>query len=361
MTISHVICNVEQFRGGGWPGQDDCGSLFVDEVRLTGWFLSHAEIVSVELASGGKLSGPLAVEDFRRPSDGIHGVYGSMFGERARHCRFAVTWPMPDRTDDVSGARLRVAMADGHVFERALGPMVLDHARGGLGPDASELVMSFESIGDNCEFGLVQRRVGIERMSLLRYAGVLDVRSLADVLARRLDGFGEGEDLAFESLHGEWVCHVRSASLEIHTGRFLSGTPRERIEREERAKLRFLAQKLDEDLQSGQRTFVYRTLRGQRGGADGTLGMDEIYEAMRAYGGGGTRLLWVNEAEDGRPHATVEHVRGGLYRGFIRRLTPYDDAHAGDDGAWVDLLRGAQEAMGKGAVTGGRVLQAARV
>src|SRR5690242_4928537 len=38
---------------------------------------------------------------------------------------------------------------------------------GGLG----QLLRKFESLGDNCEFGLVQRKAGIEPVYLLRFAG----------------------------------------------------------------------------------------------------------------------------------------------------------------------------------------------
>ena len=34
-----------------------------------------------------------------------------------------------------------------------------------------DLVFAFESIGDNCELGMLQRHVGIEPLGLLRFAG----------------------------------------------------------------------------------------------------------------------------------------------------------------------------------------------
>jgi len=38
--------------------------------------------------------------------------------------------------------------------------------------DDRDLVLQFESIGDNCELGLVQRRAGSEPLGLLRFARV---------------------------------------------------------------------------------------------------------------------------------------------------------------------------------------------
>ena len=34
-----------------------------------------------------------------------------------------------------------------------------------------DLVLDFESVGDNCELGIFQRRVGAEPLGLLRFAG----------------------------------------------------------------------------------------------------------------------------------------------------------------------------------------------
>ena len=44
--------------------------------------------------------------------------------------------------------------------------------------DDRDLVLQFESIGDNCELGLVQRRAGSEPLGLLRFAGSTDKVSL---------------------------------------------------------------------------------------------------------------------------------------------------------------------------------------
>ena len=48
-----------------------------------------------------------------------------------------------------------------------------------------ELVLHFESIGDNCELGLVQRRAGAEPLGLLRFAGA-PLRSFLRALAADL-------------------------------------------------------------------------------------------------------------------------------------------------------------------------------
>ena len=53
-----------------------------------------------------------------------------------------------------------------------------------------ELVVHFESLGDNCELGLVQRRAGVEPLGLLRFAGV-PLRNLVRGLNARFANIAE--------------------------------------------------------------------------------------------------------------------------------------------------------------------------
>ena len=336
MTIAHVLCAVDSFR----ITQEGHG-VFGDELRIEGWFLSHAATTGMEILFDTGL--PLSINLFRNDSAGVWMAHGEAFGDAARHCRFVAAHKVPDGRADFSSARLRVRMDDGNVFERALGAPALPEPKAVFLPTESALVMGFESIGDNCEFGLVQRRVGTERMSLFRYAGIFDPSRLAHAIRTRFAGFAEGDDLVITTFGPEWICDVRSASLNLHTGRIQGQITRERIEREERAKLQFLAGKFVDDVGDAAKILVYRTLRDGRGGPDGTAGMDEIYDAIAAIGS--APLLWVNEADAQHPHATVQHVRGRLYRGFIQRLCPYDDVHSGDDRGWIELLTAAREVI----------------
>ena len=280
-------------------------------------------------------------------SDGVWQHHGAIFGDAARNCRFYTACKVPGPETDMTTARLRAVM-QGDVFEMKLSAPANMSVPQTFTPEESALVMEFESIGDNCEFGLMQRTIGTERMGLFRYAGVYNAVHLADLLDRKFAGFCEGEDLQITTFGPEWIADIRSASLNIHTGRIQGLVTRDRIETEERQKLMFLADKFMDDLETGTKTFVYRTLIDQRGGPDGIYGMDRLYDAVKAYGA--CALLWVTVADEAHPHGTVTHVRDRLYRGYIRRLTPYDDAHRIDERAWLDLLSNARERISRPAV-----------
>jgi hypothetical protein len=339
MATSHVLCTVESFRitreGHG---------VFGDEIRIEGWFLSHDPLISLDIVFSDGEASIIPVDHIANESEGVWQHHGAIFGDAARSCRFYTARKVPGAGTDMTTARLRAVM-QGDVFEMKLGAPANMAVPQTFTPEEGALVMEFESIGDNCEFGLMQRTVGTERMGLLRYAGVYDAVQLANLLDRRFAGFSEGEDLQITTFGPEWIADIRSASLNIHTGRIQGLVTREKIEAEERQKLMFLADKFMDDLETGRKTFVYRTLIDQRGGPDGTYGMDRLYDAVKSYGD--CALLWVTVADEDHPHGTVTHVRDRLFRGYIRSLTPYDDAHRTDERAWLDLLSTARDAVSR--------------
>ena len=76
------------------------------------------------------------------------------------------------------------------------------------GPDEllsdRNLALQFESLGDNCELGLVQRRAGVEPLGLLRFAGA-PLRRLITALDARFEGIDDPE--AILSMPGERRVH----------------------------------------------------------------------------------------------------------------------------------------------------------
>ena len=83
--------------------------------------------------------------------------------------------------------------------------------------------------------------------------------------------------------------------------------------------------------------------RDERGGPDGTRGMDEIHDALRRHGP--AKLLWVNVADASHPAGTLVPVRGGLCRAWIDHLAPAWNAFDYRPRSWLDLLALARERM----------------
>ena len=344
MSFTHVLMCIDEFGLvlGGTSLYSD-GAL-QEELRLNGWFLAGSDLQSMHAvfaAANGEGERHISIDDRFGWSEGIWHSYGRDFGESARHCRFQITVRLADHDIDPSRGRLRVVMSDGVVIERALGAPHRDVVTREHTPDERALVARFESIGENCELGLVQRRVGFERMSLLRFVGVHDAPALARAIETRFIGFAEDAALRASVRDGEWIVEVDGVHLDAHTGRPAGAISHDAIVAQERTKLRFLADKFLEDLEAPERVFVYRSLRGGRGGPDGLRGMDALYDSMCSHGAR-PRLLWVSEADDGHPANTVERVRGTLFRGWIRRLTPHFNAFLYDTEMWLDFLAAVQ-------------------
>jgi hypothetical protein len=121
-----------------------------------------------------------------------------------------------------------------------------------------ELMAQFESLGDRCEFGCVQRYFGAEPLGLLRWSQV-SVEQLVDLLDCRLEGVGDPENV-YVHMHPEtdeffagdrrfFVMHTFAQKNEVDEETLLPQMGR---------KMAFLKRKLLKELDSGDRIFVYR-------------------------------------------------------------------------------------------------------
>ena len=199
------------------------------------------------------------------------------------------------------------------------------------------LLEGFESCGDNCEFGLLQRTFGIERLGLFRYAGVDDVGVLADAIGRRFEGFVPGALNAFVGATG-WMVRHDGYGMVFHTGRDPQDASRGDVLRFAETQLRFVADKFIDDLADGRKIFVYRT----KAEGDDEAAMRRLHSAM--VGVGPARLLWVRE---GKP--AVVRVDERLCRGFLPGLLPHELGYDLAAQWWLELCREAAALMGPAA------------
>jgi hypothetical protein len=201
---------------------------------------------------------------------------------------------------------------------------------------ADQLMLGFESLGENCEFGLVQRRCGAEPLGLLRFASA-PLPQLLAALHARFDGLGSPESIGVELSSNGREYMIRDAAFGFYWHAWvLAGekTPAEIRDREAR-RVPFLIRKLTEDLASGEKIFVYHGMQPLSGAHARAL-----TRAIRLYGP--STLLWVELADASHACGTVEWVSEGLMKGFIERFAPGDDAHDFDTEAWVAVCRAAR-------------------
>ena len=200
---------------------------------------------------------------------------------------------------------------------------------------AEQLMMRFESLGENCEFGLAQRRCGAEPLGLLRFASA-PLPALLSGLRGRFEGMGEPDRIEIQVSENqqEYLVVDKCFGFLYHPWVLVGEAEPEDIRRREAKRLPFLRRKLIEDLEEGNKIFVYRGMHR----LPQPLVL-RLVAALRAYGP--TTLLWVEQEEPEHPAGTVERVATGLLKGYIDRFAPAENAHALSLDCWVTICRSA--------------------
>ncbi|HWD57464.1 MAG TPA: tetratricopeptide repeat protein [Stellaceae bacterium] len=181
------------------------------------------------------------------------------------------------------------------------------------------LMLGFESMGERCDFGAVQRYFGGEPLGLLRFAwSRLD--PLVAALDDRFGAVGQLEDTVFDLYGDETILWMRKYNLLFHT--FVYGVDkqpqdkRDAFHQQQRRRLLFLRDKLIGDLEEPQKILVYST---DDYGSDAEAA--KLFAAVRAYGP--NTLLFVRPEQNDRPAGTVEMLEDGLYAGYFTGLTDF--------------------------------------
>lgn len=200
-----------------------------------------------------------------------------------------------------------------------------------------DLMLRFESLGENCEFGLVQRRCGAEPLGLFRFSSA-PLPNLLSALEARFEGFGDRDKVAVElSSNGrEYMVHDRSYGFLYHAWVLADEMQPEEIREREVRRLPLLTRKLLEDLASGRKLLVVR-------GMDQPLEADRVAQLLALLRGyGPNTLLWVVPADSEHPQGTVEWAGPHLLKGYIDRFAPGEDAHDLSLDCWVAICRAAE-------------------
>ncbi len=200
------------------------------------------------------------------------------------------------------------------------------------GLDRRGLALRFESLGHNCEFGLVQRHLGAEPLSLLRFAGVgLDV--LLAGLPAAFAGIGADPDVRLFTAAGgrqEFLVQDAGYRISMHTHRTPEEATAQQVRAEQIRHLAFLQRQFRTWLRTGARIFVYQRL-GQI-----TLSQARpLLARLRAFGP--NALLYVDQSRH-MPSGAVEQLGHGLFHGVLDHLAPAEDVGLSDVPGWISLM-----------------------
>lgn len=236
--------------------------------------------------------------DVRVPADWNRDIALSFTGIRL----LALDRPAPAPSSRVSARTLDVPQEAGDAA-------LAEAAERLTGMPVRDLLIGFEMLAGNCEFGGVQRRFGAEPLSLLRFAG-----ATPEAAVRGLDsGFaGIGEELepwVSPNADREWMIRDRRFHLGYHTFISSDTVSAEEIVRAERRKVAFLRRKFLEELAEGHKVYVCADRFG--------LPREAALPPFLALNRHGPRaMLWITAAKD-RPVGTVEEMFPGLMVGYV--------------------------------------------
>ena len=195
--------------------------------------------------------------------------------------------------------------------------------------DVPRLLQRFESLGENCDLGVVQRAVGLEPLGLFRFAAC-NAPGVIALLRARFHPLGEPEDLWLDEVgpRREYWVKSRQFTFESHTNRYAPHDQAAVVRDGEIEKLRYLKSHLLRDLAQGRKLFVFK----------GTSELATIRRlAAQLQTHGPNCLLWVNVADEAHAAASVERDSSSLLRGFVSRFGTYDGNPSLPVEEWVSV------------------------
>ena len=208
-----------------------------------------------------------------------------------------------------------------------------------------ELLLQFESLGENCELGMVQQAFDAHPIGLFRWSGIT-LPHLADALDSDLQGIGEPEhtDIYWDDIYGEYYFRDLRYGMYTHTKMFQKDYSLEEVRQLLVVRSRRLREKLIEDLQEGRKIFVFQS--------SSELAASEaprLHAAVRRIGAS-AELLFVTPDRGGGKVGAVERVAPGLMFGFLDQVGFDGDRQphwAISWQVWLSILASAAAACGR--------------
>ena len=204
------------------------------------------------------------------------------------------------------------------------------------GKPLDELMLAFESLGENCDFGLMQRHAGVEPLGIYRFSGT-NLDQLLSALNNEFEGVGDPENfsvvLAGQAPRREFMVAERTIG-GYHT--FIGEGEMEPDEvRARQAKhLKFLRRKILEDLRTAEKIWVWKEAIPSS--------PDRILTLLRTLQRfGPNKLFWATMGGETNPPGTVEQLGPDLIRGYVKARLEAGSSEPLPAKAWFEACEDA--------------------
>jgi hypothetical protein len=182
--------------------------------------------------------------------------------------------------------------------------------------DLNALMLRFESLGDNCEFGLVQREYGAEPLGLMRWTRCT-LGSLMFALDDRFSALGDPRRMVVHRFKEEYLITDQSYHFSYHPHVRIADMEEEELLDREKTRIAFLRTKLLDDLTDAEKIFVFK-----ENAHISHASARRLLRKLRAFGP--NRLLYVVPTIDPSLAGTAQCLEDGLARGYTEGFGVYE-------------------------------------
>ena len=176
------------------------------------------------------------------------------------------------------------------------------------------LALGFEGLGDNCEFGIVQRRLGADPIGLFRFAAI-SANNLSSLAEESFEQLGNPDYISLSLTNdNEYMVTDTRGLYHMHSFVKKGSVEEPKFLRQQISRLGFLKRKLIEDLGDAGKIFVYKSSL-ERIENETVLSM---HRALSRFGG--ITLLAIRQEGLGHPPGSVEVLDDRILVGYVRTV-----------------------------------------
>ncbi|MCP1245656.1 acyl carrier protein [Acetobacter cerevisiae] len=211
------------------------------------------------------------------------------------------------------------------------------------------VLSNFESLGEDCEFGLVQQRAGILHPHLLRFSAASEnsaerLPHLIMLLKYRLHQLEHTDFLEmflpeeeWNNVDPEWRIRHKIYKWSTHTGLLVKNFPKETINKkisDFSVVIEFMKSQFLRELELGRKVWIWKSSV-----PSSLSNIKKLHDILKEYGP--NKLLWVQTANNEHLPGTVDQIEADLWCGYIKKPSEHWKGHWSEDADWFELLKNA--------------------